>query len=90
MFDELDANIIRKLRWAYIRTNDWLTSKLNKAIQTDTEGIRPSVLRETLENWPAGKPMPKLLYTVPVRGSFPSSYAASTESLRSMAAILRG
>lgn len=37
------------------------------AIELDADGIQPSVLRETLENWPTAKPRPKALYTVPVR-----------------------
>lgn len=40
------------------------------AIELDADGIQPSVLRETLENWPTSKPQPKALYTVPVRLTF--------------------
>ena len=44
----------------------WLTSNV-LAVPTDSQGILPSSLRSTLENWPAGKPKPRVLYTVPVR-----------------------
>ena len=36
-------------------------------VGTDHHGISSSSLRSILENWPAGKPKPKILYTVPVR-----------------------
>ena len=36
-------------------------------VPTDSNGIEASSLRATLENWPASKPKPKVLYTVPVR-----------------------
>jgi tryptophan aminotransferase len=32
----------------------------------DGNGIQSSSLREILENWPAEKPKPKVLYSVPV------------------------
>ena len=35
-------------------------------VATDAKGIVSSSLRKILENWPAGKPKPKALYTVPV------------------------
>ena len=35
-------------------------------VETDAEGIKSSSLRSILEQWPVGKPKPKILYTVPV------------------------
>jgi hypothetical protein len=35
-------------------------------IEADKDGLVPSSLRKIMENWPKGKPYPKLLYTVPV------------------------
>ena len=39
-------------------------------VETDAEGIKSSSLRSILENWPAEKPKPKILYTVPASNSF--------------------
>jgi tryptophan aminotransferase len=36
-------------------------------IPTDGEGIQSNILRQTLESWPATKPKPKILYTIPVQ-----------------------
>lgn len=36
-------------------------------VETDGDGIQSSSLRDILENWPADKPKPKVLYSVPVR-----------------------
>lgn len=46
----------------------------------DGEGLQPDKLLELLEGWPQGKPMPKLLYTVPT-GSNPTG-ATLTEDRR--------
>ena len=35
-------------------------------VKTDGDGIQSSSLRNILENWPADKPKPKILYSVPV------------------------
>jgi DNA-binding transcriptional MocR family regulator len=35
-------------------------------VETDAEGISSQSLRTILNNWPAGKAKPKVLYTVPV------------------------
>lgn len=35
-------------------------------VPTDAKGVCSHTLREMLENWPTGKPKPKVLYTVPV------------------------
>jgi DNA-binding transcriptional MocR family regulator len=40
---------------------------LFQEIETDANGISTASLRSKLENWPAGKHRPKILYTVPVR-----------------------
>ncbi|KAA1477143.1 PLP-dependent transferase [Dentipellis sp. KUC8613] len=47
-------------------------------VPTDEKGIRSDVLRSILENWPASKPKPKTLYTVPY-GSNPTGYTATVE-----------
>ncbi|KAJ8088441.1 hypothetical protein PM082_022514 [Marasmius tenuissimus] len=47
-------------------------------IQTDENGVSVSHLRSILESWPAGKPKPKVFYTVPT-GSNPSGATATTE-----------
>ncbi|VDC07611.1 unnamed protein product [Peniophora sp. CBMAI 1063] len=47
-------------------------------IETDSHGILSSSLRQALENWPAGKPKPKILYTVPY-GCNPTGMTATLE-----------
>ncbi|KAF5359363.1 hypothetical protein D9756_003591 [Leucocoprinus leucothites] len=47
-------------------------------VATDAEGISASSLRSRLENWPAGKPRPKVLYTVPY-GCNPTGMTATLE-----------
>ncbi|KAF5359770.1 hypothetical protein D9756_003589 [Leucocoprinus leucothites] len=47
-------------------------------IETDAEGISASSLRSKIENWPAEKPRPKVLYTVPY-GCNPTGMTASLE-----------
>lgn len=36
-------------------------------VETDAHGILADVLRNIMESWPAEKPKPKVLYTVPVQ-----------------------
>lgn len=38
-------------------------------VDLDSHGVVPSKLREQLDNWPADKRKPKMLYTVPVGGN---------------------
>jgi kynurenine/2-aminoadipate aminotransferase len=38
-------------------------------VELDSHGVIPSKLREQLDNWPADKRKPKVLYTVPVGGN---------------------
>ncbi|KIJ59657.1 hypothetical protein HYDPIDRAFT_100292 [Hydnomerulius pinastri MD-312] len=50
-------------------------------IATDANGVRSSDLRVFLENWPAGKPKPKVFYTVPY-GCNPTGMTAAVERRR--------
>ncbi|KAG5644173.1 hypothetical protein DXG03_009014 [Asterophora parasitica] len=47
-------------------------------VHTDADGISSSSLRDILENWPAGKPKPRVLYTVPY-GCNPTGMTATIE-----------
>ncbi|THH16877.1 hypothetical protein EW146_g3850 [Bondarzewia mesenterica] len=47
-------------------------------VGTDAQGIVSSSLRSILQNWPASKPKPKALYTVPYGGN-PTGMTASLE-----------
>ncbi|KAI0034758.1 pyridoxal phosphate-dependent transferase [Vararia minispora EC-137] len=47
-------------------------------VETDDHGIQSSSLRQILENWPASKPKPKALYTVPY-GCNPTGMTATLE-----------
>ncbi|KZT01549.1 PLP-dependent transferase [Laetiporus sulphureus 93-53] len=47
-------------------------------VETDAHGIRSSALRQILENWPASKPKPKVLYTVPY-GCNPTGMTATRD-----------
>ncbi|KAH7102888.1 TdiD protein [Auriculariales sp. MPI-PUGE-AT-0066] len=49
-------------------------------VETDPDGVDPNSLREILESWPVGKPMPKVMYTVPY-GNNPSG-STTTEARR--------
>ena len=42
-------------------------------VGTDGDGIQSSFLRKILESWPADKPKPKVLYSVPVCLNFDAS-----------------
>ncbi|KAF5326724.1 hypothetical protein D9619_004066 [Psilocybe cf. subviscida] len=47
-------------------------------VETDSQGIKSSSLREILEQWPVGVPKPKVLYTVPY-GCNPTGMTATLE-----------
>ncbi|KAG8988242.1 hypothetical protein FRB94_000974 [Tulasnella sp. JGI-2019a] len=47
-------------------------------IPTDAQGARSSDLRKMLENWPSGKPIPRVMYTVPY-GCNPTGTTASLD-----------
>ncbi|KAI0313863.1 PLP-dependent transferase [Amylostereum chailletii] len=47
-------------------------------VETDAQGIRSSSLRDILESWPAAKPKPKALYTVPY-GCNPTGMTATLD-----------
>jgi len=47
-------------------------------VQTDANGVCSDVLRDILENWSAGKPKPKVFYTVPY-GCNPTGMTATLE-----------
>jgi len=51
-------------------------------------GLNPASLRKTLENWPTGKPKPKLLYTVPYGGN-PSGTTTTTQRRREILTLAR-
>ncbi|KAL9713954.1 hypothetical protein Ac2012v2_002260 [Leucoagaricus gongylophorus] len=47
-------------------------------VETDAQGISAASLRSILENWPLGKPRPKVLYTVPY-GCNPTGMTATLD-----------
>ncbi|EKM58576.1 uncharacterized protein PHACADRAFT_207395 [Phanerochaete carnosa HHB-10118-sp] len=57
-------------------------------VQTDSQGISSDSLRSVLENWPAGKPKPKALYTVPY-GCNPTGMTATLERRREVLRLAR-
>ncbi|KAK7682478.1 hypothetical protein QCA50_014278 [Cerrena zonata] len=57
-------------------------------VATDAHGIVADSLRSTLENWPAGKPKPKVLYTVPY-GCNPTGMTATVERRKEVLALAR-
>ncbi|KAI0787598.1 pyridoxal phosphate-dependent transferase [Fomes fomentarius] len=57
-------------------------------VPTDSQGINASALRSTLENWPASKPKPKILYTVPYGGN-PTGTTATKERRQEVLALAR-
>ncbi|KAH7921589.1 PLP-dependent transferase [Leucogyrophana mollusca] len=57
-------------------------------VETDAEGIRSESLRSILENWPASKPKPKVLYTVPY-GCNPTGMTASTPRRKEVLELAR-
>jgi hypothetical protein len=67
MFKSLHCEQIGKLLSIWLVLLKIGVSLRLSEIDTDAEGICSHSLRSILENWPAGKPKPKVLYTVPVR-----------------------
>ncbi|CAA7269549.1 unnamed protein product [Cyclocybe aegerita] len=57
-------------------------------VETDAHGICSSSLRTTLEQWPAGKPKPKVLYTVPY-GCNPTGMTATTDRRKEVLQLAR-
>jgi tryptophan aminotransferase len=57
-------------------------------VETDAEGIQSSSLRSILENWPAGKPKPKILYTVPY-GCNPTGMTATLQRRKEVLQLAR-
>ncbi|KAF5374497.1 hypothetical protein D9615_009113 [Tricholomella constricta] len=57
-------------------------------VQTDAHGISSSSLRAVLESWPAGKPKPRVLYTVPY-GCNPTGMTATTERRKEVLQLAR-
>ncbi|KAF9579185.1 hypothetical protein BGW38_004652 [Lunasporangiospora selenospora] len=57
-------------------------------VQLDAHGVIPSKLREQLEQWPADKRKPKILYTVPVGGN-PTGVSQTIERKREIYEIAR-
>ncbi|GJE89936.1 PLP-dependent aminotransferase family protein [Phanerochaete sordida] len=57
-------------------------------VETDSQGISSESLRSVLENWPAGKPKPKALYTVPY-GCNPTGMTASLPRRQDVLALAR-
>jgi len=57
-------------------------------IETDAHGISASSLRSRLENWPTGKPLPKVLYTVPY-GCNPTGMTATLERRKEVLKLAR-
>ncbi|KII84441.1 hypothetical protein PLICRDRAFT_118253, partial [Plicaturopsis crispa FD-325 SS-3] len=57
-------------------------------VDTDARGICSDSLKSTLENWPANKPKPKVLYTVPY-GCNPTGMTATSERRRAVLALAR-
>lgn len=61
---------------------------LSLDVNLDSNGIVPSKLREQLDNWPADKRKPKLLYTVPVGGN-PTGVSQTLERKKEIYDIAR-
>lgn len=57
-------------------------------VKTDAHGICSSSLRSLLENWPAGKPKPKIFYTVPY-GCNPTGMTTAIERRREVLQLAR-
>ncbi|RDB28693.1 Aminotransferase tdiD [Hypsizygus marmoreus] len=57
-------------------------------VETDANGISSDSLRHTLENWPAGKPKPRILYTVPY-GCNPTGMTATIERRKEVLRLAR-
>ncbi|KAJ3503955.1 hypothetical protein NLJ89_g8202 [Agrocybe chaxingu] len=57
-------------------------------VETDAYGICSSSLRKTLEQWPKGKPKPKVLYTIPY-GCNPTGVTATTDRRKEVLELAR-
>lgn len=57
-------------------------------VETDANGVRSHLLRNILENWPVGKPKPKVLYTVPY-GCNPTGMTATLERRKEVLQLAR-
>ncbi|KAK7006209.1 PLP-dependent transferase [Favolaschia claudopus] len=57
-------------------------------VEADAEGISTDSLRDTLNNWPADKPKPKVLYTIPYGGN-PTGATATLERRREVLQLAR-
>ncbi|KZT01535.1 PLP-dependent transferase [Laetiporus sulphureus 93-53] len=57
-------------------------------VHTDAQGICSHSLRTMLESWPASKPKPKVLYTIPY-GSNPTGVTATVERRKEVLALSR-
>ncbi|KAF9001590.1 pyridoxal phosphate-dependent transferase [Cyathus striatus] len=58
------------------------------SVETDGQGIKSASLRQILENWPAGKAKPKVLYTVPY-GCNPTGMTATLERRKEVLQLAR-
>lgn len=69
IFQSLHCNLVGKSPHLYphIGCFNLIICILLLDIETDANGIVSSSLRSKLQNWPADKARPKVLYTVPVR-----------------------
>ncbi|KAI5985330.1 pyridoxal phosphate-dependent transferase, partial [Pisolithus marmoratus] len=57
-------------------------------VETDAQGVCSSSLRSILENWPVGKPKPRIFYTVPY-GCNPTGMTATIERRREVLSLAR-
>ncbi|KAG6914741.1 hypothetical protein DXG01_015652 [Tephrocybe rancida] len=57
-------------------------------VETDPHGIKSSSLKSILESWPAEKPMPRVLYTIPY-GCNPTGMTATLERRKEVLALSR-
>ncbi|KAG6330493.1 hypothetical protein ID866_8597 [Astraeus odoratus] len=57
-------------------------------VETDAYGVCSSSLRSILENWPSGKPKPKIFYTIPY-GCNPTGMTATIERRRDVLQLAR-
>ncbi|KAG1759713.1 pyridoxal phosphate-dependent transferase [Suillus occidentalis] len=57
-------------------------------VETDANGVCSHLLRNILENWPVGKPKPKVLYTVPY-GCNPTGMTATLERRKEVLQLAR-
>ncbi|KAI6033361.1 pyridoxal phosphate-dependent transferase [Pisolithus marmoratus] len=57
-------------------------------VETDAQGVCSSSLRSILENWPVGKPKPRMFYTIPY-GCNPTGMTATIERRRAVLSLAR-